>query len=161
MASLWASVEKGAPALRPPAALHLTHSLTVNSELFTLTYGSLVRQARTALLSPHPCTSRFAQLLNDSEDCVDDVNVQLDKLCAPLWPLPLRWPAEARPPALAAATTSARAWWTSTSPRRAAAAASTSARRRRRWPRAASSSSWASTQPARTGPRTASPAPSC
>jgi hypothetical protein len=42
----------------------------VNSELFSLTYGALVRQ-----------------LLNDSQDCVEDVNVQLEKLCASAPPL--------------------------------------------------------------------------
>ena len=55
-----------------------------------MTYGSLVRQVSTAPPSPRckaPPHARGrarcrAQLLNDSEDCVDDVNVQLDKLYA-------------------------------------------------------------------------------
>lgn len=61
-AAAWASTEK------------------VSSELFTLTYGALVRQARSGQAGRRLPLTPW-QLVNDSEGCVEDVNAQLDKLC--------------------------------------------------------------------------------
>ena len=63
-----------------------------------------------------------AQLMNDSEECVEDVNAQLDKLCASLCcacALRGRGADSLRAVSCAEGTTSACAWLTSTSPRRA------------------------------------------
>ena len=50
----------------PSSAPQVANLEKCNPELFTLTYGAIVRQ-----------------LLNDFEDNVEEVNKQLDKMCVP------------------------------------------------------------------------------